>query len=231
MNASLSWALAERLASPGAPRVFTPAILHAWLDERGVQSSRRHLGNLLTQASAAGLVARAAHGLFINNQASPRPLPEEAAPFIRRDAVVSLQRALGRAGAINNPSNWITCVIPYGAGIAGGQVQVGPSTFQFHKISPALFMNKDHPLHHDAVVSGQPWVATPEKALLDWIYLSRQPRANISAPALHDVEMDMLDPDRLDRLAEAMSLTQALEAWQSPPSPSPGTTPTRRLRC
>lgn len=221
MNTSLSWALAAHLAAPGAPRVFTPAILLAWLDERGIQSSRRHLGNLLTQAGSAGLVARAAHGLFINNQATPRPLPEEAAPFIRRDAIVSLQRALGRAGAINNPSNWITCVIPYGAGIAGGQIQVGASTFQFHKISPSLFMGEDHPLRRDAVVSGQPWMATPEKALLDWVYLARQPRSNLASPALHDVEMDMLDPDRLSRLAESMGLTDALEAWQSPAPPPP----------
>jgi len=42
--------------------------------------------------------------------------------------------------------------------------------------------------------------ATPEKALLDWIYLGASPRTKLSSPPL-DTDLDRLNKARLRRLA------------------------------
>ena len=55
--------------------------------------------------------------------------------------------------------------------------------------------------------------ATPEKALLDWLYLAKSPRSAVSPPALHDVEHDALNKRRLMRLARAMKLEDTLAQW------------------
>jgi hypothetical protein len=55
--------------------------------------------------------------------------------------------------------------------------------------------------------------ATPEKALLDWLYLAKSSRSTLSPPALHDVENDALNRKRLVRLARAMKLEDTLAEW------------------
>jgi hypothetical protein len=56
--------------------------------------------------------------------------------------------------------------------------------------------------------------ATPEKALLDWIYLGASPRTKISGPPL-DLALDRLNLPRLKRLAKAMDLRAALDGYLS----------------
>jgi hypothetical protein len=47
--------------------------------------------------------------------------------------------------------------------------------------------------------------ATPEKALLDWLYLGASRYSKIAGPPL-DLELERLDASRLRRLARAMGL-------------------------
>lgn len=56
--------------------------------------------------------------------------------------------------------------------------------------------------------------ATPEKALLDWLYLARSLRSTLSPPSLQDVDLSELDKARLRRLAKTMGLEQALMQWR-----------------
>lgn len=56
--------------------------------------------------------------------------------------------------------------------------------------------------------------ATPEKALLDWLYLGESKYSKISGPSL-DLEVERLDKRRLQRLARSMNLTEELKEWQS----------------
>jgi hypothetical protein len=56
--------------------------------------------------------------------------------------------------------------------------------------------------------------ATPEKALLDWIYLGASPRTKLSGPPL-DIDLDKLKMPRLRRLAKAMDLGTALASYLS----------------
>ena len=55
--------------------------------------------------------------------------------------------------------------------------------------------------------------ATPEKALLDWLYLGASKYSKIAGPPL-DLELKRLDAARLRRLARAMGLTEELAAWR-----------------
>jgi hypothetical protein len=56
--------------------------------------------------------------------------------------------------------------------------------------------------------------ASPEKALLDWLYVARSPRSTLTAPALHDLDLEELNNAKLNRLAKAMDLQQTLSAWR-----------------
>ena len=56
--------------------------------------------------------------------------------------------------------------------------------------------------------------ATPEKALLDWLYLGTSRYSKISGPPL-DLELERLVASRLRRLARKMGLTEELAAWRT----------------
>jgi len=72
--------------------------------------------------------------------------------------------------------------------------------------------------------------ASAEKALLDWLYLAQSPRSTLTAPALHDVDLEELDNAKLNRLAKAMELQQTLSAWRRGKLPTkPAKLPTRVL--
>jgi hypothetical protein len=56
--------------------------------------------------------------------------------------------------------------------------------------------------------------ATPEKALLDWIYLGASPRIRMTRPPF-DLNTDEFDVRRLKRLARAMNIKDLLAQWQA----------------
>ena len=55
--------------------------------------------------------------------------------------------------------------------------------------------------------------ATPEAALLHWLYLSVSPRSRMSPPPL-DLDLGALDLKRLERLADGMRLDANLAIWR-----------------
>jgi hypothetical protein len=56
--------------------------------------------------------------------------------------------------------------------------------------------------------------ATPEAALLHWLYLSGSPRSRMSTPPL-DLDLGELDLKRLNRLAAAMRIDSNLCSWRA----------------
>jgi hypothetical protein len=56
--------------------------------------------------------------------------------------------------------------------------------------------------------------ATPEKALLDWLYLGASRYSKMAGPPL-DLELERLDASRLRRLARGMGLTEELAEWRA----------------
>ena len=55
--------------------------------------------------------------------------------------------------------------------------------------------------------------ATPEKALLDWLYLANSSHSTLTPPSRGDVDVDVLNKKRLARLAKAMNLVEILGSW------------------
>ena len=55
--------------------------------------------------------------------------------------------------------------------------------------------------------------ATPEAALLHWLYLSNSPRSRMSAPPF-DLDLNSLDVRKLKRLSQAMQLDKPFQAWR-----------------
>jgi hypothetical protein len=55
---------------------------------------------------------------------------------------------------------------------------------------------------------------TPEKALLDWIYLGASERSRMTRP-LMDLDVGALNKPRLKRLAKSMHLELQLQDWMT----------------
>ncbi|MGH8398167.1 MAG: hypothetical protein ACRETA_07980 [Gammaproteobacteria bacterium] len=54
---------------------------------------------------------------------------------------------------------------------------------------------------------------TPEKALLDWLYLAVSPRSHRTWPPRTDIDLATLDSRRLARLAKTTGLGSVLADW------------------
>jgi len=215
-----SWKIsALRQLSEGELRVFSPPELESWLAEKGFNIPLRTARRALQEWELAGLVDRLATGLYLNKQAVPVPLPEEAAAKMRSGAVVSLATVLGRAGVLNNPTHWVNAVVPTSE--SNNRREVGMengSVFRFAQMRSDLVPQERQGWGRDAL---EPYAsvptATPEKAVLDWLYLTSSPRgkARWPLPAAHDWDISSLDEAKLNRLATHMGLEGELLQFQN----------------
>ena len=156
-------------------------------------------------------------GLYLNRFTAPPGRLVDAVSHVRRDAVVSLHTALADAGLLNNPPVGVTAVLPLDSGPTRprvGRVATNAGTIDFHAVprrvleagSVADRLDLDRGASHPR--------ATPEKALLDWLYLAVSPHSKLMAPALHDLEVEALDSRRLVRLSRVMNLERTLAQWR-----------------
>ena len=191
-----------------APRVLTTAMIQKLLDQ-----PRATVGRAIRKAIDLELLAPVRQGVFLNNMALPSPKPAEAAGFVRTGAVVSLQTVLGDSAVLNNPTPDVFCVLSMDApGTDSGAVQSpGGPRFIFRRMAPGRFNAGSVA---DRYVAGLPYLrATPERALLDWIALGASPHSSTTPPPAHDIDIAMLDGDRMSRLADAMDLREDLERF------------------
>lgn len=206
-----------RLAKPGAPRVFSPGSLVQWLEEQDITIPPRTLTESLAEWSATGAIDRVTSRIYLNGRAQPRPTLDEAAPHLRPGAIVSLHRVLGQHGVLNNPSHWVTAVVSSADTTKVGRVETESAIFRFAALPDALTIRPGHKLHALAVEEKRPWMATPEKALLDWLHLANTPRGAASwpLPGAYDWDLDLLDHDRLDALAAPLDLGPVLDNFRA----------------
>ena len=204
------------LASPGAPRVFSPSSLQTWLADRQLIIPARTLSMSLIEWTQSGAMDRINSRVYLNGRARPRPTLDEAASHLRPGAVVSLQRALAHVGVLNDPSPWITATVSSADTTKVGKVETDGGTFRFATLPEAMVVRPGHALYQDAIDSSRPWMATPEKALLDWLHLSSTPRGASSwpLPSAFDWNINILDQDRLDRLANGLGVSEMLFDFQ-----------------
>lgn len=211
---------ARALRQEDAPRVFSPGSLTEWLGKQGLEVPPRTLSGALTEWAAVGNIEKINREIYLNLHAFPRPLADEAAAWVRPLAVVSLQRVLGQAGVLNNPSRWITCVVPMVPAVKKGSVDAGGHTFQFGGLPNDLLPAGDADWASDCYEPFRGYqVARPEKALLDLLYLSTSPAGRASRiwtlPSSHDWDISDLDTDRLDRLSQRMGLVEVLTEFRA----------------
>lgn len=199
-----------------APRVLTIPMLAAVLSDRRKQPARNTLFRWVREQVASGVLRPMTRGLYINQLAAPRPTAAEAAGFIRTGAIVSLQTVLGEAGITNNFPDVVTCVVPHERGHVPsvGPVNAADIQFRFHSMPARLLDGRAGKLEDRMDPEVRYSRATPEKALLDWLYLGDSRYSRIAGPPL-DVELERLDGPRLRRLAKSMDLVEQLKAWQA----------------
>lgn len=216
--------LEQMLTAPDAPAVITRALL----EQFGASASQG--GRKLHDIGASswtywinGLVKRGAlqpvqRGLYLNYLRGRSGTLADAVPWLQRDAVVSLNTVLGDAGVLNNPSRVVTAIVPIDTGAPPpsrlGRRQTKAGIVHFHGM-PRAILEAGKP---DDRLEEQPDAdhvrATPEKALVDWLYLGASPRSRRPLPPRGDIDLDMLNHKRLARLAHAAGVGNVLEKWQ-----------------
>lgn len=215
----IAWkqALERQLGEPGAPAAITLGALSRAADiARGTEVPDRTLHAWITDAVARNRLAPVVRGVYLNRFTSPPGRLADAVPHVRRDAVVSLHTALDEAGVYNNPPHGVTAVVP---------LDIGPTRPRVGTVTtaqgPVYVRALPRPILEAGALEDRLDLdrgrahprATPEKALLDWLYLARSPHSTLSAPSLQDVDVVDLDKARLRRLAKVMGLEQVLTQW------------------
>jgi hypothetical protein len=199
-----------------APRVLTVPMIASVLADRRTVPARNTIFKWIREQVGSGALRPVTRGLYINQLASPRPSAAEAAAFVRAGAIVSLQTVLGEVGVTNNYADLITCVVPQGPEQSPSvrPVRANGIEYRFHALPSRLLGSRAGQLEDRMDLDVQYPRATPEKALIDWIYLGASPRTKMSPPP-PDIDLGLLDTDRLQRLAKASGLQIKVEAYLS----------------
>lgn len=201
------------LTEPGALRVLDTASVVGVARDVRREISKPSVERWIQEAVAANRLQRVVRGLFLNRMIVPPAQLGEAAVWLRPGAVVSLQTVLGDAGVWNNYSDWVTAVVPLAARYTTpslGRVETGGGIFVFRGMPERVL---EAGAESDRLTSGVDYRrATPEAALLHWLYFFCSPRSRMSLPPL-DLDIAELDSRRLRRLAKAMGLDEALKSW------------------
>jgi hypothetical protein len=212
---ALHWSirLELALAEPGALRVLDTASIIQLARNVRQDVSKPSVERWIQEAVAANRLRRVVRGLFLNRLITPAPQLCEAAVWLRPGAVISLQTVLGDSGVWNNYTDWVTAVVPLSSRYTTpslGRVEGAGGIFVFRGVPERIL---ETGLETDRLVAGVDYRrATPEAALLHWLYLSGSPRSRMSAPPL-DLDLGALDLKKLKRLVSGMHLDESLAIW------------------
>jgi hypothetical protein len=194
------------------------------LDKPSIVRVARHVRSDISESTverwiqevvSANRLHRVVRGLYLNRMISPPAQLSEAAVWLRPGAVISLQTVLGDSGVWNNYTDWVAAVVPLSPRYTTpslGRLETAAGTFVFRGLPESVL---EAGREGDRLAQGTTYRrATPEAALLHWVYLSNSPRSRMSAPPL-DLDFGALDLRRLERLSRAMRLEAPLQAWRS----------------
>jgi len=202
------------LLGADAPRVMTVPMIAAAFADRRKKAARNTVFKWIRDQTEAGVLRPVTRGLYLNQLARPQPTAAEATGFVRSGAIVSLQTVLGDAGITNSYSDIVTSVLPLRRGIAQSSRSVVAKSieYRFHAMPAQLLDDRAGDLQDRMNLEVLYARATPEKALLDWLYLGESPRTKLAPPPL-DIDLERIDKRRLKRLAERMKLSEQLDEY------------------
>ena len=202
------------LADPVALRVLDKTSIVRLAKDVRPEVSEPTVERWIQEAVSANRLQRVVRGLYLNRLISPPAQLSEAAVWLRPGAVISLQTVLGDAGVWNNFTDWVTAVVPLSSRYTTpslGRLETAAGIFVFRGLPEAIL---EAGPEEERLASGATYRrATPEAALLHWLYLSNSPRSRMSEPPL-DMDLAILNAQRLKRLASAMKLPEVLEKWR-----------------
>lgn len=168
---------------------------------RSDELARRHklshavVRNALRRYERQGLVERVSTKIYINHlnqQFSPRDLVN----ILRPQSYISLESVMVEKGITTQSPSVLTCVTPgYPRSFrtkSGGIV--------YRKISPELYWGYEQ----KATRYNNYFIAEPEKALLDWIYLTRQEGL---PPTFDELQLQFLNAATLRKYAQRFPRT------------------------
>jgi predicted transcriptional regulator of viral defense system len=168
---------------------------------RSDELARRHelseavVRNALRRYETRGLVERISTKIYINHlnqQFSPRDLVN----VLRPQSYISLESAMVDKGITSQSPSVLICVTPgYPQSFRTKSVSI-----VYRKISPDLYWG----YQEKATRYNRYLIAEPEKALLDWIYLSRQ--EGLPTP-LDELHLQFLAPAKLREYAQRFPRT------------------------
>lgn len=151
--------------------------------------------NALRRCEARGLVEHIANKVYIN-RLNQNFSPRELVNILRSDSYISLESALVDEGVTSQSPAILTCVTT-------GYPKTFRSTsatLSYRKISKDLYWGfEEKRTRYNSYK-----IAVPEKALLDWIYLSRQ--EGLPTP-LDEINIQFLNHKRLREFAERFPRT------------------------
>ena len=211
-------ALEARLGAPDAPAVLSRDLLGrlSRSTRTGAPVPTSSLTHWIAAARTRARLETVVAGLYINHfRARPGSLAD-AAHWLKIDAVISLNTVLGDACVLNNPSYTVTAVVPIDRGASPpklGRMETKAGILHFFGLPRRILEAGAAEDRLEATVPRDHARATPEKALLDWLYLGESPRSQRTPPPRGDIDITLLDRRRLARLAKAMGLEVALEIW------------------
>ena len=178
------------------------------------------LSHWLKSAQARAKLTRVQRGLYLNAFRTPSGTLADVTGWLRSDAVVSLNSVLGDAGVLNNPSRVVTAVVPLD-GVAPprlGRKHTHAGLLHFFGV-PRRVLEAGEAADRLQAQAGLEHVrATPEKALIDWLYLAASPRSHRTWPVRGDLDVALLDKQRLRRLARAAGVEDILDDWLAGPA-------------
>lgn len=210
--------LDQMLTDTDAPPVLTRDLLDRFSRsaQKGRTVPKSTLSYWIHQAVDAGNLISVQRGLYLNQFRTVPGRLADAVPLLYRDAVVSLNTVLGDAGVLNNPSNTVTVVVPIDPDAPLphlGRKSTSAGDLHFFGL-PRHFLQAGRP--NDRLAPEHQFEharATPEKALVDWLYLAQSPRSRRSLPPRSDIDIALLRLPRLRRLAAVVALEDELKSW------------------
>ncbi|MGH2376580.1 MAG: hypothetical protein ACRDIC_24365 [bacterium] len=214
-GADWKFALLGGLATQSAPRIFTAAELHRFAQDYRPGASASTVRTVCDMLVSAGALRRVSSGLFLNRRAVPPAELTEVAAHIRSGAVISLHSVLGECGFLNNPSALVVAVLPTSSTKRPnlGDVETSSgNTFRFFGLAEKFFPLTSQE-RWEMLQPGRPCeMFRPEAALLQWLHLASMQRSTLTMPPL-DVDMEQLDQELLDRLAERWGSGRQFKDW------------------
>ncbi len=153
----------------------------------------KHAPIFLSRAVKKGWIHRLSRGNYINTFLKGWPVVEEVGCFLRTPAYISGEWALHKHGLLLQVPQTCTVITLQGSVGQSRSSEYQGTILEFSRIAPNLFFGFTRQVHYD--------MATPEKALLDLLYLRGQ------IPFSDELELGDLDLEKLHQFSQKFPKT------------------------